>query len=71
MTNLNTICILQHIHNVILEGLASIIMEHLLKVKRDAITEQVPSLGGSFSMTDSVHIFPMSARHLGLDDFLP
>ena len=45
--------------------------EHLEEVNPDAFAEGAPSFGGSFSMSDSIHIFPRSMSHLSLDDFFP
>ena len=66
--NRKPIRLLQCVGDVILEGLACIISEHLMEMKHGALTEGVPSLGRSF---DSIDIFPRSASHLGLDDLLP
>jgi hypothetical protein len=45
-------------------------LEHMLEVKRDALAEGGPSLGGSFGMSDPMNIFPRNASYLGLDDLL-
>jgi hypothetical protein len=55
----------------VLEGLACIMSEYLEEVNSDALAEEIPSLGGSLSMSDSMDIFPRRTSHFGLDYLLP
>lgn len=71
MMNRNTAWLLQYVVDVILEGLTCIMLEHLLEVKHDALTERGPSLGWSFGMSEPINVFPRSVSHLCLYDLLP
>ncbi len=64
----NPVRLLQRVSNVILEGLARVMSEHLQQVECDALVKRVPSFGGSLHVCDSLYIFPRSMSHLALDD---
>ena len=68
MTYRNPIGLLQCVGDVLIEGLTSIILEHLVEVKCDAGAKRVSSLGGSLGVCDFINIFQRSSGHLGLDD---
>jgi hypothetical protein len=65
--NWNLIGIPQHICDVVFEGFADIMSEHLLEVERDALHKEVSGLGRSFVMSDSIDLFPQTFSHLGLE----
>jgi hypothetical protein len=73
LTNQNSIGLLKLVHDVTLEGLTHIMLDHLWEMKHDAFAKGVPSLVlcGRFGMIDSIDIFARSASHLGLYDLLP
>ena len=71
LTYRNLVRLLQRVGDVVLEGLARIMTEHLQQVKRGALIERVLSLGRSLQLCDSFHVFPRTVSHLGLYDFSP
>lgn len=67
----NPVGLFQRICAVIHEGLTNIVLEHVLEVKHEMLTERVQNLGESLGMCVPVNFFPRIESQLCLDDFLP